>query len=200
MANQKRLDPRVKRTRALLRDALISLIVERNDYKSITVTDVTTCADVSRTTFYLHFKDIDELLFDTMRDMYIDIVEQHYSNKQTIIEAGAADYEHIAQFAPFYRIMLGEHGSAAFRLRVETFLAQETQNYIERFYNVRPEDARLPMEFIVHYIAGGEMALMRWWIQNDMCYPPAEMSRMSWELSTRGVAWALGAEPEDLLD
>lgn len=200
MTKETRLDPRVKRTRALLRDALIDLIVERNDYKSITITDITNRAGLSRTTFYLHFKDIDQLLFNTMRDIYVEIVEQHYAGHQTIVEAGAADYEHIAQFAPFYRIMLGEHGSPAFRMQIEEFLIEETQKYIQTNYGVRPEDTRLPLSMIVHYIVGGEVALMRWWIQNDCHYPPQEMSRMSWELSTRGAAWALGTDVENLLD
>ena len=51
-----RLDPRVTRTRKLIRDALASLLAEKN-FESISVQDIAGRATVNRATFYAHFTD-----------------------------------------------------------------------------------------------------------------------------------------------
>lgn len=51
-----RLDPRVTRTRKLIRDALVSLLAEKN-FESISVQDIAGRATVNRATFYAHFTD-----------------------------------------------------------------------------------------------------------------------------------------------
>jgi AcrR family transcriptional regulator len=56
-------DRRVRRTRALLHQALIELILEKG-YGRITVQDILDRADVGRSTFYSHYRDKDTLLLD----------------------------------------------------------------------------------------------------------------------------------------
>ncbi|MBO0803611.1 MAG: TetR/AcrR family transcriptional regulator [Nocardiopsaceae bacterium] len=56
-------DRRVRRTRALLHQALIELILEKG-YGRITVQDILDRADVGRSTFYSHYRDKDALLLD----------------------------------------------------------------------------------------------------------------------------------------
>jgi AcrR family transcriptional regulator len=67
--SQQRTDRRVRRTRELLRAALLSLIEEKG-YAAITVQDILDRADVGRSTFYAHFTDKEDLLrsgFDEFR-------------------------------------------------------------------------------------------------------------------------------------
>jgi len=54
-------DRRVRRTRQLLRDALMELTLERG-YDRVTVQDILDKADVGRSTFYAHYRDKDDLL------------------------------------------------------------------------------------------------------------------------------------------
>ena len=54
-------DRRVAKTRAALRSALIDLVVERG-LAGISVGDLCARADVTRTTFYNHFKSKEELV------------------------------------------------------------------------------------------------------------------------------------------
>ena len=58
-------DRRIQKTKALLHEALFSLIVEKN-YESIVVNDILDRANVGRSTFYMHFGDKDELLVSGM--------------------------------------------------------------------------------------------------------------------------------------
>src|SRR6267378_1760564 len=60
------VDRRVQRTRRLLHKALMSLILEKK-YESIRVQEILDRADVGRSTFYMHFRDKDELFFSGFR-------------------------------------------------------------------------------------------------------------------------------------
>ncbi|MEP7284466.1 MAG: TetR/AcrR family transcriptional regulator [Chloroflexota bacterium] len=53
---ESKLDPRIKRTRQLLLQALADLLKEK-DFSDITVQDISTRAEVNRATFYAHFED-----------------------------------------------------------------------------------------------------------------------------------------------
>ncbi|KAF3890284.1 MULTISPECIES: TetR/AcrR family transcriptional regulator [Nostocales] len=60
-------DPRVKRTRQLLLEALVELAAEQN-LRDITVRKITERASVNRATFYAHFEDKSALIEAAMRD------------------------------------------------------------------------------------------------------------------------------------
>ena len=57
----KKEDQRVRRTRDRLGDAMMALLVEK-PFDDITVQDVLDRAEVSRSTFYAHFRDKTELV------------------------------------------------------------------------------------------------------------------------------------------
>jgi len=62
-----RLDPRAKRTRTLLQQAMGELLTQK-PLSSITVGDITRRATVNRATFYAHFQDKDDLLEYSLRE------------------------------------------------------------------------------------------------------------------------------------
>lgn len=78
-----KLDRRVARTRRGLRDALVTLILERG-WDTVTVSDVCERADVGRSTFYLHFADKENLLLSGF-----DELEAHLA---TLGRGGAAPF------------------------------------------------------------------------------------------------------------
>jgi AcrR family transcriptional regulator len=61
-----KIDPRVRRTRELLRQALTELLAEKS-FAAITVRDIAERATVNRATFYAHFPDKYGLLEYTIR-------------------------------------------------------------------------------------------------------------------------------------
>ena len=71
----RRMDRRVQRTRKLLREALMELILEEG-YDAISIQDITDKANLGRATFYLHFKDKDELLLEVMDEFIKDFLAQ----------------------------------------------------------------------------------------------------------------------------
>src|SRR5829696_41747 len=63
------IDPRIRRTRRQLQEAVLALAANR-DFGAITVREITTRADVNRATFYLHYRDKDDLVAQTLDALF----------------------------------------------------------------------------------------------------------------------------------
>ncbi len=70
-----RVDPRVTRTRKLIRDALTSLIAQKS-FEAITVQDIAEQATINRATFYAHYTDKFALLDGLVREDFAAILVQ----------------------------------------------------------------------------------------------------------------------------
>lgn len=70
-----RVDPRITRTRKLLREALATLLAEKS-FASITVQDIAERATVNRATFYAHFTDKFALLDAMIREDFAGYLSQ----------------------------------------------------------------------------------------------------------------------------
>lgn len=191
-------DRRILRTRQLLRDALLALIAEKG-YQEITVQDVTDRANVARTTFYLHYKDIDDLLFSSMADMYQDLFTEWEQRTPALLDPGSnvqdyeGDFEHVAQYASFYRVMMSENGSMKFMVRVQQYLTVAMEQTLRRVIPPGQEPS-VPLDMLAAMLAGVEIGVMMWWIQSDMPYTPEAMSRLCDRFSRPGVLAVLGLE------
>ncbi|MCU0513089.1 MAG: TetR/AcrR family transcriptional regulator [Anaerolineae bacterium] len=193
----RKIDRRIQRTRALLHEALMELIHEKG-YHHVTVQDITDRANVARTTFYLHYKDVDDLLFSGMAEIYEDLFrkfETQAGDGLAKVQGSTADLEHVAQHAAFYRIMMSENGSMKFLLRVQDFLAMMFQKYL--LNELPPAQTRIPVPLLAHLLAGAEIGVIRWWLfQDNMQTPPAEVGRLGDAFCVPGLLWALGLSPD----
>jgi AcrR family transcriptional regulator len=70
-----RLDPRIRRTRQLLQDALRRLLVEK-EFDKISVQDIAEAATVNRATFYAHYPDKFALLEEWVRVSFLKLLSQ----------------------------------------------------------------------------------------------------------------------------
>src|ERR1700682_4479369 len=70
-----RLDPRIRRTRQLLQDALRKLL-EQKGFDDITVQDITEAATLNRATFYAHYPDKFALLEELIRVSFLQLLAQ----------------------------------------------------------------------------------------------------------------------------
>lgn len=96
------LDPRVKRTRKLLKDAFQSLMAER-PCDEISVGDITRRATVNRATFYAHFTDLHHFATEVLRDelqtaLTDGISEGTPLNSDTLTKFGAVFFEFVDNF------------------------------------------------------------------------------------------------------
>jgi AcrR family transcriptional regulator len=199
MAEIEKIDRRKVRTRQLLRDAMMALVSERG-YDNITIQDITDRANVNRSTFYLHYKDKDELLFNSMREMYDEILRVFYRDKGFPKAVSpdniphTEDYKHVARFADFYRVMLSEKGSAGFIIRVMEYLQTVTTQEMSKTLLDNKTQPQVPVDLVAAFCAGAQIGMIRWWLARGMPEPPEELARMQYDLYQHGVLWAMGIE------
>lgn len=182
----KKPDRRKQRTRQLLRNALLELILEK-EYDAITVTDISERANLGRATFYLHYESgKDQLFFEILGTMFDDLKQRFSPTDGIGLLEGAATravlFEHALEHRELYRAtLLNQQGSAALTRQVRVYLAAVIQERIESL--LPKEKPPLPVEVIAHYLAGALMALISWWLGNDTPYTADEMAVLFERLS-----------------
>jgi AcrR family transcriptional regulator len=199
--NELKIDPRVKRTRQLLRQALMDLIPEKG-YNAITIKDITDRATLNRATFYLHYRDKDDLLYKGMREVLDELTA---ANPLPVAEAGVLstaetritierDFKHVAQNESFYRAMLGENGVWGFAHRLQKYIYELTERRLISVLGELPAGP-VPAEIVLAHIASAYVGIIQWWVENDMPYPVVEMADHLVNLYALGIYQAIGLEP-----
>jgi AcrR family transcriptional regulator len=192
-----KLDRRQQRTRAQLRDALIALIMEEG-YDHLTIQHITDKADLRRATFYLHYKDKEELLLTVLNEAFDELVRQMEAIYQsdtlagkTNVEAFLVTFKFAQQHAQFYRVILGGQSGVVVANRIRDYLAALILRSLK---NVPSEQLALPPEILANYIAGAELAMITWWLNNDMPYSAEQMATMVQRLTLHGALDVLKRE------
>ena len=182
----KPLDRRSRRTRHALQAALISLILEKG-YDSVTIEEITERADLGRTTFYLHFRDKEELLMHAIDNICDDFIQQHEAllalvdSSKTARHAlhGNTDerilyhiFAHARENADLYKVMLRGEGGATASKRFTQIIQDETVRRLSQLQNLT---IKVPLEVFAVFFSGTLVELVTWWLEMDQPYPIEEM-------------------------
>jgi AcrR family transcriptional regulator len=191
------IDPRVKRTRRLLRDALVSLILKK-DFASITIKEITERAEVAYITFYRHYESLDQLLMEVLDEGLAELLTHietlaKQSDTSALETEGRLIFEYIEQKADLFRILLKSQSVTRVRRKVVRNIAvifQKSCAPLERLRN------QVTVNIASNHSATSLLALIEWWLENDMNPPPAEMGKVYKSLiidSTVGAVSSLSA-------
>ncbi|GAA2888494.1 TetR/AcrR family transcriptional regulator [Streptosporangium fragile] len=180
-------DRRVRRTRAALARALIRLVAER-DLARISVSDVAELAEVSRSSFYDHYRDVHELAEDactTMIDGLIESVPKPTPGAddlaQEATESLTAFFASLTEHAGLYRALLGAQGSARVLDHIRGRIVEATRDRLVAGVDGRlPE--RVPHDVTAAFTAGALIGVAVDWLQRGCPRPPAEMAEVTWPL------------------
>ncbi len=137
-------DRRIQKTQKLLREALSSLIHEKN-YDSIVVKEILDRANVGRSTFYTHFGDKDELLVSGMHDMLRSVqpVVLPYSEKRykKTIWFSLPIFEHIQQQRHTGGARIGTRGRAIIHEHLQKVLAELIAEEVRKDFQGRRKNS-----------------------------------------------------------
>ncbi|MEY2485175.1 MAG: hypothetical protein QOH39_823 [Verrucomicrobiota bacterium] len=177
-------DRRVQRTRDRLGDALVELLVQK-PFDDITVQEVLDRAGVSRTTFYSHFRDKNDLFLSDVDDFFQRMATalSHFGDKSERVAPVQELLAHIGEVRPFYNALVEsgrihdvwELGQQHFARGIEQRLAE-----IPRARGI-PADRR---PVIAHGLAGSLVSFVSWWVIHGT-KSPKEMDILFHE-----VVWA----------
>jgi AcrR family transcriptional regulator len=197
-------DRRVSRTRRQLREALMALILKKG-YDAVTIEDITSFADLGRTTFYLHYKDKEELLIES-----IDAISDELK-AQIGITAGEADdfkplgplaaielvFRHAGENALLYRVILSGGAAQKALDRLQEIISDAAQMFFERRMQGRAPAPQFPQGVILHYFSSSLLGLVNWWLGAGLPYPPEVMAQSFVSLFFNGANQALGINQLD---
>jgi AcrR family transcriptional regulator len=181
---RRKLDERAIRTRDRLGSAFVALIHEK-PIEDVTVQDVLDRASVGRSTFYLHFRDKNDLLLSQL-EKFLEMMSTSLSIRKEVshrVVPVAEFFTHIENQRRLYRIL-----ADAGRLNDFFDLAQ---GYFARGIEHRlRESKRLPkisqgeLAARAFALAGSLLSLLRWWLDRGAKESPGEMDelfhRMVW--------------------
>ncbi len=182
-------DRRVERTRNLLRDALLALMVERG-YENITVQQILDRAGVGRATFYAHFRHKEELLKSTLEKMRFGLAT-HW--RQALAEGAYAPgrlgfvlpfLTHLDSRRQLYRAIVGRESGTIVEREMRRMFVDLVRKDIAVHRRVPQGPA---LDAVVQHIVGGLMSLVHWWMSQKVRLSPEEINRVFLQLTLPGL-------------
>lgn len=181
----------VQRTQKSLRDALIELITEKH-YDAISVQDIIERANVGRSTFYLHFRDKEDLFRGDWQRMLEFFVGQITTEN---LQAGRIFpirelFAHLKDFHHLYRSLVKSGKIDRLFAYGQKYLGQRIEVRINFVLNLNGQTA-IPIPILANYLACEVFSQLKWWLDNDMPYSPEQMDNFFHRLIMPGVESAL---------
>ncbi len=189
---QKPPDRRIQRTRQLLQDALIAVILEKG-FDAVTVQDVIDRANVGRSTFYAHFQDKEDLLlsgFEHLREEF----EKHLLSASVASgnpwDLSLSMFQHAEGQRPLYKALAGKQGGNIALTHIQKYLSVVLLSHMKKQLGKRKQSP--PPEIVAHYISSSYIALLSWWLDNDSPYSAEQMDAFYRQLAEPGVNAIMG--------
>ena len=152
------MDRRVRKTRRQLRECLISLLKEKK-VQDITVRELTDMADLNRGTFYLHYKDVFDLLEKTETELQDEF-------NQLVLKHDAVD--------------LKQRPAVIFN-EIYTLVYENDWMEVFRSGNAAAFDA------FFSFIVSGCVGIVQYWLQTGLKETPMQMARLTEQIITQGI-------------
>ena len=204
-----KMDRRIQRTRQSLRTALLELIKEKG-YDAISIEEITERANVGRATFYLHYKDKEDLLLEEFSEMANDKVQvlseipfsAWLQSQEDTAPAGGKRpappllivFEHIYDNSELYYILLKSEKSSRIVERIRKISTAAIVKFMETKAKTDPIPLhfKVPIEFFAAFFSGALLSTVDWWLEEEMRHTPGEITRLFQNLFFKGAANAIG--------
>ncbi|GAA4481421.1 TetR/AcrR family transcriptional regulator [Actinoallomurus oryzae] len=171
---------RVRRTRKLLREALVELVEERG-FDRITVGEITSRAMVSRAAFYRNYRDKYHLVEQIFDEAMAELRGTMGGDERPSGERWVGFFEHVGAYRRLYGALLGRRGSPWFADRMRAALAAMTT---EHFADDDPR-ALVPSVLSAMFVQ-----TITWWLEHGQAMPPREIAGRSARLAAAVIAEA----------
>lgn len=176
---KEKTDRRVKYTKMVIEDSFIELL-KTNPINKITVKAVCALADVNRSTFYKHYKDV--------YDVLEKIEESLYNKFKKILSGKIADpskklktddiFHLIADNKDVCEIILGENGDTNF---IKKIIMLGNNTY-------KTTNGNKLSDIVYTFISLGSVGVIQHWINNGLKEPPEYIAALVENLTYNGIS------------
>jgi AcrR family transcriptional regulator len=172
-------------TRKLLIQTTLQLILEKG-FNAISIQDITDRADLGRGTFYIHFKDKEDVVWTAFQDLFQGLEQE--AHKRLDRDTPQIEYygflnifHHVEENRDLYRVIFGKQGSPMLTARAQDFLAKVFLNDIHSASQPLEVNFNLPEEIEAQLLTGTISRLVFWWLENPDKYTAEQMAEMTYE-------------------
>ncbi|MDD2979938.1 MAG: TetR-like C-terminal domain-containing protein [Hespellia sp.] len=180
----KTLDRRVRKTRAQLRTGLAKLMQEKS-VREITVKELVDAVDINRSTFYLHYSDIYQMLDSIEAELEAEIMEAIQTHPLNPVDKDTSPF--VEQFfiileenQDICRALLGPHGDMTFVANIEKIIAENVMNKDVSLSNKNVLDIAYASAFCL----SGCVGLIKTWLNGTLKESPHHMAELTHTLIT----------------
>lgn len=181
-------DRRIRKTKKVLKESLAILLLKKN-INNITIKELVDLADVNRGTFYLHYRDIYDMLVQIETEMLNDLEKISMKFPAGLLNESAQPYiceifQYIADNQTFCRMLLSPHGDMAFVDKLKKLVEEKCfRTLMESF----PENALQHYQYFASYTVSGCVGLLQKWMEMDMEVSPQELSQVAEGMIQNGI-------------
>ena len=183
MSGKSKPDPRARRTRDVLGDALVALI-QQKPFDDITVQNLLDRAGVSQSTFYTHYAD--------KQDLFLSDLEDFFDQLSTLLTRRNAPAHRIAPVQEFFahlQEVAGFHAALVASGKTEEIrelgIGYFARSMEQRLRNVSFNLPDAQLRPTAHALAGALFSLLDYWLATDKQHTPEQMDTLFHNLIPR---------------
>jgi AcrR family transcriptional regulator len=170
-------DRRVRKTKRQLQDALILLMKEKG-ISEITVREISELADINRGTFYLHYKDIIDMVMQIENEMFTEFnrilnarsLEELKDNTALVFEDV---FTYMAENATLCSVLLSPNGDIAFLQKLKDVVKEKCYSNWDAWYNKEKSGY---FNTFSTFIVAGCVGVLQEWLNGGMKETPLEIA------------------------
>jgi len=170
---------KIRYSKMVIRDSLTELM-KTKPILSISIKDICELADISRSTFYAHYKDQYDLLrqieeetlayFEDMLDRYKD----KHSKKETA-QMVEEMLTYMANNGNSIQVLLSENGDIDFQKKL--FEHFTNHNLVNKYFSEKQQDDETKTYYSV-FLINGYIGLIQHWLKTNMSIPVPQLTKM----------------------
>jgi AcrR family transcriptional regulator len=188
-----RRDIRVLRSRRMLKNAFIDLLNEM-ELEKISVNLISKHAGLNRVTFYLHYRDMKDMLEKIADEMIEDlrtVMNQEPTNSSSIEEREYISLinmlKYIAAHAKFYKAVLGSRRTTIFTQRLQLLMSEMIFHKLDSERESNLTISHIQNDFVSWYGSSTLLGTIMEWLQLDMPYTPEFLAKQFLLLRSQSI-------------
>lgn len=186
----RKLDRRIVRTRQRLREALLSLIVERG-YEKSSVQDILDRAEIGRATFYEHFRSKEDLLASGIEQLRVSLLQEwkavSKADGKPVQRLGfaLALFRHVDSHRRLYKAIVGRESGVIVERKMRRMLADLVREDLKSFKSAGQNT--VSTDLAVQYVVGAFWSVLTWWMDYSVPLSPEDMNNIFCRLTLPGL-------------
>ena len=166
-------DPRILKTRRKLKTSFLTLLATHR-LSEINIKELTQTAEITRGTFYLHYKDKESYIHAMMLELTNECFEEviypsNYREENTVPIFSLVDFlKYVAERPSFFRALLKESEATEYHL----YFIEQLSSYMSQHQEISKirKYQHIPKELIVSFLSYSILGYVVNWIENGQIY------------------------------